>query len=205
MPLNCGAGEDSESPWTARRSNQSVLKEINLEYSLGRVMLRLKLWSKLILWLPNKKSQLIGKDPDAGKDWGQEEKGATEHEIVGWHQCISGQGFEKTLLDSEGQGSPACCSSWGLKEQTQQLNNSKEKYGIFDWFLVAWLLKPFPVFGIISILRGRIQDHWWIGIRRGSYIRPQRQQWPFFCEQCSEILAFSGGIVGSVVSMQGQL
>ena len=68
MPLNCGAREESESPWTARRSNQSILKEINLEYSLKGVMLRLKLWSKSIFWLPDKKSQLIGKDPDAGKD-----------------------------------------------------------------------------------------------------------------------------------------
>ena len=134
MPLNCGAGEDSESPWTARRSNQSVLKEINLEYSLGRVMLRLKLWSKLILWLPNKKSQLIGKDPDAGKDWGQEEKGATEHEIVGWHQCISGQGFEKTLLDSEGQGNPACCSSWGLKEP--DTTTEQQQGEIWDIWLI---------------------------------------------------------------------
>ena len=64
-------------PWAARRSNQSILKEINPEYSLEGLMLKLQYFVHL--------SQLIGKDPDAGKDWGQEEKGATEDETVGWH------------------------------------------------------------------------------------------------------------------------
>ena len=54
------------------------------------------------------------KDHDAGKDWGQEEKGLTEDEMVGWHHQLSGHEFEQTLRDSEGQGSPACCSRWGL-------------------------------------------------------------------------------------------
>ena len=68
-------------PWTARRLNQSILKEINPEYSLEGLRLKLK----LILWPPDAKSQLIGKDPDAGKNRRQEEKGTTEDEIVGWH------------------------------------------------------------------------------------------------------------------------
>ena len=63
------------------------------------------------LWLPDVKSQLIGKDPDAGKDWGQEEKGVTEDEMVGWHHWLNGLKFEQTHGDSEGQGSPVCCSS----------------------------------------------------------------------------------------------
>ena len=62
------------------------------------------------------KSQLTGKDSDAGKDWGQEEKGVTEDEIVGGHHPPSGHDFEQTLRDSEGQGSLECCSSWGHKE-----------------------------------------------------------------------------------------
>ena len=62
------------------------------------------------------KSQLIRKDPDAGKDWGQEEKGATEDEMVGWHQRLSGREFEQTQGDGEGQRSLACCSPWGHKE-----------------------------------------------------------------------------------------
>ena len=62
------------------------------------------------------KSRLIGKDPGAGKDRGQEEKGATGDEMVGWHHCLNGHEFEQTPGDSDGQGSLACCSSWGHKE-----------------------------------------------------------------------------------------
>ena len=78
-----------------------------------------------ILWPPDVKSRLIGKDPDSGKDWGQEEKRATEDEMVGWHHRLNRYKFEQTLGDGEGQGSLACCSLWGCKESdtTEQLNN----------------------------------------------------------------------------------
>ena len=66
-----------------------------------------------ILGPPDVKSQLIGKDPDAEKDWGQEEKWMTEHEMVGWHHQLYGHEFEQALGDSEGQESLACCSLWG--------------------------------------------------------------------------------------------
>ena len=69
-----------------------------------------------MLWPPDEKSQLIGKDPDAGKGWGQEEKGVTEDEMVGWHHWLSGHDFEQTQGDSEGQESQACCSPQGHKE-----------------------------------------------------------------------------------------
>jgi len=69
-----------------------------------------------ILWPPDAKSWLIGKDSDAQKDWGQEEKEVTEDEMVGWHHWLNGHEFEQTQRDSEGQGILACCSSWGLKE-----------------------------------------------------------------------------------------
>jgi len=69
-----------------------------------------------ILWPPEAKIQLIRKDPDAGKDWGQEEKGATEDKMIGWYHQINGQEFDQTLGDSEGQGRLACCSPWGCKE-----------------------------------------------------------------------------------------
>ena len=83
-------------PRTARRSNQSILKEINLEYSLEGLMLKLKLkYSGHLI-----KSQLIEKDPDDGKDWGKEEKRATEDQMVGWHQQINGHEFEQTPGDS---------------------------------------------------------------------------------------------------------
>ena len=78
-------------PWIAKSSNHSILKEISPEYSLEGLILKLKLQ---LLWPPDEKSRLIGKDPDAGKDGGQEEKGATEDEMVGWHHRLDGYGFQ---------------------------------------------------------------------------------------------------------------
>jgi len=69
-----------------------------------------------ILWPPDAKSWLIGKDPDAGKNWGQEEKGTTEDEMVGWHHWLNGHGFGWTPGVSDGQGGLACCGSWVRKE-----------------------------------------------------------------------------------------
>ena len=84
-------------PWTARRSNQSILKEISPGYTLEGLMLKLKLQYFAKSWL-------IGKNPDAGKDWGQGEKGMSEDEMVGWHHWLSGHGFGWTLelvMDTE--------------------------------------------------------------------------------------------------------
>ena len=77
-----------------------------------------------ILWPPDAKNQLIGKDPDAGKDWRQEEKGTTEDEIVGWYYSLSGHEFEQAPGIGDGQGSLACCSPWVHKglETTEWLN-----------------------------------------------------------------------------------
>ena len=77
------------------------------------------------LWAPEAKSHLIGKDPDAGKNWGQEKR-VTEAEMVGWHHQLKGHEFKQTLGDSEGQGTLACCSSWSRKElnTTERLNNN---------------------------------------------------------------------------------
>ena len=69
-----------------------------------------------ILWPPHAKSWLIGGDPDAGRDWGQEEKGTTEDEIVGWHHWLDGHEFGWTPGVGDGQGGLACCDSWGGKE-----------------------------------------------------------------------------------------
>ena len=68
-----------------------------------------------LLWPPDAKSCLIGKDPDAGKDWRQKEKGMTEDEMVGWHHPPDGQEFEQAPGDDEGQGSLVCCSPWGCQ------------------------------------------------------------------------------------------
>ena len=67
----------------------------------------------LIFWPPDVKSWLIWIDPDAGKDWGQEEKGMTEDEMVGWYHLNNGHEFEQALGVGDGQGSLACCSPWG--------------------------------------------------------------------------------------------
>ena len=78
-------------PWTAKISDQSILKEISPEYSLEGLMLKLKL---PILWPPDAKNWLIWKDLDSGKDWRQEEKGMTEDKIVGWPHWLDGHEFE---------------------------------------------------------------------------------------------------------------
>ena len=72
-----------------------------------------------ILWPPDEKNWLTGEDPDAGKDWGQKEKRATEDGIAKWHHWLNGHEFEQTLGDSEGQGNLVCCSLWVAKSQTR--------------------------------------------------------------------------------------
>ena len=80
-----------------------------------------------ILWPPDAKNWLIGKDPDAGKDWRQEEKGTTENEMVGWHHRLDGHEFEQAPGVGDGQRSLACCSPWGCRESdiTEWLNNNR--------------------------------------------------------------------------------
>ena len=80
-----------------------------------------------VFWLPDENSQLIGKVPDAGKDWGQKEKGAPENERAGWHHWRNGHEIGQTSGDGEGQGGPLCCSPWGCKESdtTERLNNNE--------------------------------------------------------------------------------
>ena len=92
--------------WTARKSNQSILKEINPEYSLEGLMLKLKYSGHLM------QSWLTGKAPDTGKDWRQKEKGVAEDEIVREHHQLNGHEFEQTLEDTGEQRNLACCSPW---------------------------------------------------------------------------------------------
>ena len=99
-------------PWRARRSNQSILKEINPEYSI-RTDVKAE---SPILWPPDMKSLLIRKDPDAGEDCGQAERRVTEDEVVGWHRQLNRHEFEQASGDTEGQGSLVCCGPWGHKE-----------------------------------------------------------------------------------------
>jgi len=93
----------------------------------------------LILWPPDAKNWLTGKDPDAGKNWRQEKKGVREDEIVGWHHWLNGHEFEQVPGDGEGQGSLACCIPQGHKESdtTEQLNNNN-KFSII-LILLFWV------------------------------------------------------------------
>ena len=100
-------------PWTVRRSNQSILKEISPEYSLEGTDAEAE---TPILWPPDEKNWLIGKVPDARGDWRQEEKGTIEDEMVGWHHWLNGHEFEKAPGIGGGQESLVCCSPWGHKE-----------------------------------------------------------------------------------------
>ena len=93
-----------------------------------------------MLWPPDVKSWLIGKDPDAGKDWRWEEKGMTEEEMVGWHHWLNGHGFGGTPGVGDGQGGLACCGSWGRKESdmTERLNWT-ELNSSWDWERLRYL------------------------------------------------------------------
>ena len=82
-----------------------------------------------ILWPPDVKNWLIRKDPDAGKDWGQEEKGMTEDEMVGWHHQLSGQEFGWTPGVGGGQGGLACCGLWGRRESDMTELNWNSQWG----------------------------------------------------------------------------
>ena len=106
-------------PWTARRSNQPIPKKISPGCSLEGMMLKLKLqyFGHLMLRVDSLEKT------DAGRDWGQEEKGTTEDEMAGWHHWLDGRESECTPGVGEGQGGLACCDSWGCKESdtTEQL------------------------------------------------------------------------------------
>ena len=100
------------------------------------------------LWPPHVKSWLIGKDSDAGRDWGQKEKGTTEDEMAGWHHWFDGRESEWTPGDGDGQGGLACCDSWGRKESdtTEQLNWTENIIALpsillaFSWYITLWLM-----------------------------------------------------------------
>ena len=120
-------------PWTARRSNQSILKEINPEYSFERLMLKLKLqyFGHLMPRAESLEKTLIG------RGWRQEEKGTTEDEMVGWHYWLNEHEFEQVPGDGEGQGSLVCCSPWSHKESdtTEWLNQQQlcARLGVRLW------------------------------------------------------------------------
>ena len=126
MLLNCGVGENSWVPWTARRSNQSVLKEISPKRSLEGLMLMLKLHylGRLMQITGSLEKTLI-----LGKKW------MTEDEMVGWHHWLNGCGFKQAPEVGDGQGGLACCDSWGCEESdtTERLHWTE-----LNWWLLVW-------------------------------------------------------------------
>ena len=96
-----------------------------------------------ILWPPDVQNQFIGKDCDAGKNWGQEEKVATENEMAGWHLWLNGHKFEQTLGDSEGQRSLACCHPRCCQESdtNEQVNNKLKLHTILITIDLQEILK----------------------------------------------------------------
>ena len=134
MLLNYGVGKTLESPLDC--------KEIQLVHSKGD-----QFWVFIgrtdaeaetpILWPPHVKSWLTGKDPDAGRDWGQEEKGTTEDEMVGWHHQLDAHEFGWTLGVGDGQGGLACCDSCGCKESdtTEWLNWTELNWMFWEIYL----------------------------------------------------------------------
>ena len=116
-------------PWTAKRSSQSIIKEISpgKEWCWS--------WNSSTLALHGE-SWLIGKDSDAGRDCGQEEKGTTEDEMAGWHHWLDGHESEWTLGVCDGQGGQACCNSWGRKELDTNERLNWTELNVFYWGLV---------------------------------------------------------------------
>jgi len=129
MLLNCGVGEDS---WESLglQGDPTINFEGDQPWDFfGRNDAKAE---TPVLWPPHVKSWLIGKDSDAGKDWGQEEKGTTEDEMAGWHHRLDGRESEWTLAVGDGQGGLACCNSWGRKESdTTELNWINYKYKLY--------------------------------------------------------------------------
>ena len=127
------------------RSNQSILKKIRSWIFIGRADAEAE---TPILWPPDYLNNwLIGKDPDAGKDWRQEEKGTTEDEMIEWHHWLDGYEFEQAPGVGDGQGSLVCCSPWVHKELdiTQRLNWTQLKYWAeYDWEY-KWLWISFHI------------------------------------------------------------
>ena len=115
-------------PWTARRANQSILKEINPEYSLEELMLKFQSFGHL-MW----RADSLEKKPFAGEDWRQEEKGATEDEMVGWHHQLNEQEFEQTPGDSEEQGSWCAAVHGVTKSQTQLSDWTTTMYTVWSF------------------------------------------------------------------------
>ena len=113
MLLNCGVGEDSWDPLDSKEIQPVHPKGNQSWIFIGRTDAKAETPT---LWPPDARNSLIGKDPDAEKDWRQEEKGTTEDEMVEWHHLLNEHEFEQAPGVGDGEESLACCNPWGRKE-----------------------------------------------------------------------------------------
>ena len=149
-------------PWTARRSNQSILRYINPKYSLEGLMLKLKLqYFGHLMWTDNSLEKSV---MDARKDWGKKEKRVSENEMAGQHHRCNEHELGKNPGDDEGQGNLVCCSPWGHKKSdpTGQLNNSNNipllyMYHILYPFICQWTSR---LLSCPSYCKYCCSDHW---------------------------------------------
>ena len=157
MFSNYGAGEDSWESLGQQgdQTSQSILREINSEYSLEGLKLKLQYFGHL-MWTDGS----LKKIPNAGKDWGQKGKVSVD-EMAGWHHQCNGHEFGQTLGDGEGQGGLVCCSPWGRKESdtTGRLNNNNKNIDSVDtwkssrfyvWVPSRVLNQVYSLWGVLS-------------------------------------------------------
>ena len=160
MLLNCGVGEDC---WESLDCKE--IQPVHTKWDQSWIFIeKTDAEAEIpILWPPDAKKWLFGKDPDAGKDWRREEKGTTEDDVVGWHHWLEGHEFEQALGVGNGQGGLACCSPWVCKEldTTERLNwtayiniwmrtksSGPERFLPFLWWAVSFqkrMMKLLPL------------------------------------------------------------
>ena len=151
MLLNCGVGEDSWESLGLQVDPTSHSKGDQSWVFFGRTDAKAE---TPVLWVPHEKSWLIGKDPDAGRDRGQEERGTTEDEMAGWHHRLDACESEWTLGVGDGQGGLACCNSWGHKESnTTEWLNWTELMPLVkgNWYLKVIVLSSGRRFGFLNV------------------------------------------------------
>ena len=155
MLVNCGVGEDS---WESLGLQGDPTSPFWRRSALGFLW---KEWCKAetpVLWPPHAKNWLIGKDSDAGRDWGQEEKGTTENEMAGRHHWLNGRESEWNPGVGDGQGDLAYCDSWGRKESdtTERLNWTELCYSVSHVFFVASLCTELWCWGVAAFFMFRV-------------------------------------------------
>jgi len=153
-----------------------------------------------ILWPPDARNWLLGKDPDAGKDWRQEEKGTTEDEMVGWHHRLNGHAFEQAPGVGDEQGSLACCSPWGHRVRKDWATELKWTGPISNFNFSSSRHPSHPVFTFSflfpSISWVQCPPFPWVW----SFFPSPSSSWPFLLVLCFSHLLFNLCVLQQLVS-----